>query len=128
MRSIDIDALVGSGRLPLALRPRLARALVSLEAAGLAEENNGRWQVIGDPLMPGTASVVRELRAKHPDRAAELFITGAIAGLAEKIASSRAVTGSAQIDPVRERARFLRRRLGVATGESSAILERLLGR
>ncbi len=123
--SIDIDALVGSGRLPLALRAWLARALVSLEAAGLAKENNGRWQVIGDPLMPGTASVVRELRAKHPDRAAELFITGAIAGLAEQIASSRAVTASAESILSANVLDFYDA-ASVSLQESSAILERLL--
>lgn len=91
---IDIDALIGVGRLSLALRAWLGRLLVSLEAAGLAKEQNGQWQVISDPLMPRAASVVRELGVKHPDRAAELFIVGAFVGLAEQVAESRAITAS----------------------------------
>ena len=39
--------------------------------------------------MPGVAPVIQELSAKHPDRAAEIFILGAIAGIAEQIAASR---------------------------------------
>ena len=91
---IDIDALIGGGRLPAELGPWLERLLASLTAAGLAKQQNGRWQVIDDAQMPGVAPVIQELSAKHPDRAAEIFILGAIAGIAEQIAASGAISGS----------------------------------
>jgi acyl transferase domain-containing protein/NADPH:quinone reductase-like Zn-dependent oxidoreductase/NADP-dependent 3-hydroxy acid dehydrogenase YdfG/acyl carrier protein len=94
--AIDIDALIGSGRLPLALRAWLRHQLVSLAAAGLVKEHDGQWHVISDPLMPGAAAVVQDLAVQHPERAAELLIAGAIAGLAKQVAASRAITASPQ--------------------------------
>ena len=91
---IDIDALIGGGRLPAELGPWFERLLASLTAAGLAKQQNGRWQVIDDAQMPGVAPVIQELSAKHPDRAAEIFILGAIAGIAEQIAASGTISGS----------------------------------
>jgi hypothetical protein len=41
---IDIDALIASGRLPLALRAWLDRLLASLAAAGLVKRDDGQWQ------------------------------------------------------------------------------------
>jgi phthiocerol/phenolphthiocerol synthesis type-I polyketide synthase C len=89
--SIDIEALIDAGQITTALRPWLARMLSNLSAAGLAREHNGQWIVVPDPLMPSAASVVQELSAKHPDRAAEIFIGGALAGIAEKIAGGRTI-------------------------------------
>jgi phthiocerol/phenolphthiocerol synthesis type-I polyketide synthase C len=84
--AVDIEALIGAGRLTTELRPWLARILSNLSTAGLARERHGQWTVVTDPLMPSAASVVQELSAKHPDRAAEIFVGGALAGIAEQIA------------------------------------------
>ena len=113
---IDVNALVGSGRLAAELRPWLARVLANLAAAGLAKRRNDQWQVIKDPLMPSAASVIQELAAQHPDRAAEIFVLGAIAGLAERVKARHAIAMSPESASVGERARFLRRCLRVAPG------------
>jgi hypothetical protein len=89
---IDIDALIASGRLPLALRAWLDRLLASLAAAGLVKRNDGQWHVITDPLMPGATVVVQDMAGKQSDRAAELLLAAAIAGLAKRVALSRAIT------------------------------------
>jgi len=123
--SIDIDALVDGGRLATALRPWLHRVLMSLEAAGLAAQKNNRWQVINDPLMPSAAPVVRELAAQHPDRAAEIFICAAIAGLAEQIAASGAIMLSPETLLSASALDFYDAAT-VSLRESSEIVERLL--
>jgi acyl transferase domain-containing protein/NADPH:quinone reductase-like Zn-dependent oxidoreductase/NADP-dependent 3-hydroxy acid dehydrogenase YdfG/acyl carrier protein len=91
---IDIEALVGGGRLKAELGPWLERLLASLAAAGLAKQQNGRWQIIDDSLMPGVAPVIRELSAKHSGRAAEIFILAAIDEIVDQIAASGAISGS----------------------------------
>ena len=89
--AIDIDALIGDGQLASEQRSWLTRMLSNLSAAGLATERNGQWIVLADPLMPSAASVVRELATKHPDRAAEIFIGGALADIAQQIAAGHAI-------------------------------------
>ncbi len=88
---VDIDLLVGAGRVPGELRAWLSVVLGSLEAAGLAESAGGRWLMVGDPLFPSTTSVVRELANEHPDCAAELMIAGVLAGLAAHTARHSAI-------------------------------------
>ncbi|HWB47713.1 MAG TPA: SDR family NAD(P)-dependent oxidoreductase [Stellaceae bacterium] len=89
--TVDVDALIGGGRLPPELRGWLGAVLGSLEAAGLAENIGGRWTMIGDPLFPSTASVVKELASEHPDCAAELMIAGVFSGLAAHAVQHRAI-------------------------------------
>jgi hypothetical protein len=83
---IDIDALIASGRLPLALRAWLDRLLATLAAAGLVKPDDGQWHVITDPLMPAATVVVQDMAGKQSDRAAELLLAAAIAGLAKRVA------------------------------------------
>jgi phthiocerol/phenolphthiocerol synthesis type-I polyketide synthase C len=122
---IDIDALIGRGRLPLGLRPWLGRVLVSLEAAGIVKEQNGQWHVISDSLMPDAASVVQDLAATHPERAAELFIAGAIAEMAKQVAATGAVTASPESILSAALLDFYDA-ASVSLRESSDIIERLL--
>jgi len=89
---LDIDALIGGGRLAAELRPWLLRILRRLEVAGLAREQSEGWQVIEDPLMPPAAPVVQELTSQYPERAAEILLVAALAGLAELVATNRALT------------------------------------
>ncbi len=92
---VDLDALVAGGRAPAELRPWLGMVLGSLEAVGLAESVSGQWTIIGDPLFPSTASVVKELASEHPDCAAELMVAGVFAGLASHASLHKAIIAPA---------------------------------
>lgn len=123
---IDTDTLIGSGRITAELRPWLRRVLACLEAAGLAKRRNDQWQVIKDPLMPSAASVIQELAAQHPDRAAEIFVVGAIAGLAQQLGATRAITRSPE-SALSANVLDFYDAASVSLRESSDVIERLLG-
>ena len=90
---LDVDMLVASGRLPEELQTWLANILVHLEAAELATRQlENQWRLTPDSSLPSSASVVKALAQEHPSRAAELLLTGAVTGLAEQIASNKAIT------------------------------------
>lgn len=93
---IDFDALIGSGRLPQELRPWLKRMLQYLEAAELAGLRHTQWHILEDRTMPAVGLVIHDLAAQHPDRAAELFVLGALAGIAEQVTTTRALVGPAE--------------------------------
>jgi len=94
---IDIDVLVASSRLPAELRPWLAHLLFKLQGAGLAEQKSRYWVVLSDPLLPHSASVVKELARKHPGRAVELLIAGAVTGLAEDVLRRRGISAQPEL-------------------------------
>ena len=122
---IDIDALIGGGQLPAELGPWLEHLLASLTVAGLTAQQSGRWQIIDDPQMPSVAPVIRELSAKHPDRAAEIFILGAIAGIAEQIAASGPVSGSSDLTLSASLLDFYDA-ASVSARQATTVLERML--
>ena len=88
--TVDIDALVNTGRLPTELRPWLHLILTNLEAVGLAEGADDRWSIISDPL-PSVASIVKEVAGAHPACAGELMIAGVYAGLTARAVRDRAI-------------------------------------
>ena len=112
--AIDIDALIASGRLPLALRAWLRRLLVSLAAAGLAKAQNGQWHVISDPLMPGATAVVQDLAVKHARACRRALYRGRDCRIGQTGCGEPRRHAIARIDSVRKLARFLRRSFRVA--------------
>jgi len=123
--SIDVDALIGSGRISGELRAWLRRMLASLAAAGLAKQRNDQWEVIKDSLMPSSASIIQELAAQHPDRAAEIFVVSAIAGMAREIATNRATAISREAALSASVLDFYDT-ASVSLRDSSDVMERLL--
>ncbi len=93
---LDLDALIGSSRLPADLRPWLVNLLDKLRTAGLVNEADGRWIVVRDPLLPEAAAVLKGLAREHPSRAAELLVAGAIAGLIEQVRCNRTIVPPAE--------------------------------
>jgi phthiocerol/phenolphthiocerol synthesis type-I polyketide synthase C len=91
------DMLVNSGDLPGEMLPWLRNVLISLEGAGLAQEANGRWTLLSDPLLPSSASVLRALANEHPARAAELLLAGEVSGLATRLAEERRLSAPAML-------------------------------
>ncbi len=89
--TIDVEVLVAEGRLPTALQPWLTNLLSYLEAAGLAKKTDHTWTVICDSLLPRSAAVLKDLAHRHPRRAAEILIAGAVTGLAEEVQARRAI-------------------------------------
>jgi NADPH:quinone reductase-like Zn-dependent oxidoreductase/NADP-dependent 3-hydroxy acid dehydrogenase YdfG/acyl carrier protein len=122
---IDIDTLIGSGRIAAGLRPWLVRLLANLAASGLVERHNVQWQVIKDPLMPSAASVIQDLAARYPDRAADIFVVSAIAGLAQQLTASGAITVSPETVLSANVLDFYDT-ASVSLRESSDVIERLL--
>ncbi|MFZ3357363.1 MAG: type I polyketide synthase [Xanthobacteraceae bacterium] len=92
---IDIDALIGGGRLTPELLPWLKRILQYLAVAALATQQGERWQIIADAQMPPPGPVIQDLTAQHPDYAAEIFVLGAMAGIAHRVVTTRALIGPA---------------------------------
>lgn len=92
---LDLDRLIAGGRLPEHLRSWFVLLLRHLGAAALAkEEEEGRWTLIPDPLLPNAASLVRAIAAEHPDRAGELLVAGEVTGAIAEIVETGALTGS----------------------------------
>jgi phthiocerol/phenolphthiocerol synthesis type-I polyketide synthase C len=121
---VDVDGLIGAGRLPEELRPWLVNILVNLEAAELARKRNATW-VIDDAGLPGSTSVVKALATEQPSHAGELLLAAALSGFAKQVAANKAVNGSA--DPIISRTALeFYNSTSVATRESSAALYRLL--
>ena len=85
---VSPDALVVDDRLPAELRPWLVNILNSLVAGELAKREQGGWVLIGDPLLPSAASLVKAISAEHPARAAELLLTAEFASLTQRIAAN----------------------------------------
>ena len=88
---IDVAALIRSGRLPNECRTWLTTLLGYLAAAGLASPKKGRWVLIDAAPLPDAGSLLTELTQKHPRRAAETLLAGALGGLVVEIAAKRAV-------------------------------------
>jgi acyl transferase domain-containing protein/NADPH:quinone reductase-like Zn-dependent oxidoreductase/acyl carrier protein len=122
---VNFDVLVGSGRIGAARQNWLLRILASLAAAGLAKERSGHWEVIKDRLMPSAGPVLQELAANFPDRAAEIFVVGAIAGLAQEIAANRAIAASPEAALSASVLDFYDA-ASVSLRDSSSLIERLL--
>jgi acyl transferase domain-containing protein/NADPH:quinone reductase-like Zn-dependent oxidoreductase/acyl carrier protein len=122
---VDLDALIGSGRVTAATRPWLERLLANLEAAKLVKRSDVRWEMVKDSLMPRTAAVIHELAVHFPDRAAEIFILSAIGGLAEQLQASPTSTLSPQSALSASVLDFYDA-ASVSLRESTDLLERLL--
>lgn len=88
---VDVDLLIARGLLPEDLRSWLINALFNLEAAELATREGDLWQLVPDPSLPKSASVVKALAAEHPSRAAELPLAATISGFAEVVTESRKI-------------------------------------
>ena len=123
--SIDLVSLIGCGRVPVKLGRWLERLLESLEAAHLVKRRDDQWLVVKDALMPPTASVIRELAAQHSERAAEILVLAAVAGLAEQLQGSSNSTWPQLTLPVSVLDFY--DLASVSLRESSTVIERLLG-
>src|SRR5271156_4679904 len=69
--------------------------LESLQAAKLAKERLGAWDLIKDPLLPTARSILDTLAREHPERAAELLVAAELNAVAGQLASrhrSKSVT------------------------------------
>ncbi len=88
---VDVDLLVASGRVPEEMRPWLTKLMLNLEAAELANQEEGAWVLIRDPSLPSSASVIKALSSEYPERAAEVLLAGAVTSFAEHIGENRAI-------------------------------------
>ena len=122
---LDLDALVGSSRLPADLRPWLVNLLDKLRTAGLVNETDGRWIVVRDPLLPEAAAVLKGLAREHPARAAELLVAGTIAGLIEQVRRNRTIVPPSELG-VAAAVRDFHDVANVPLKESSDLVARLL--
>jgi NADPH:quinone reductase-like Zn-dependent oxidoreductase/acyl carrier protein len=93
---IDLDRLIQSGRVSAPLRSWITMLLSKLTVAKLAQQRNASWTLSQNPSLPSSASIIKELAAKHPERAGELLIAAEITGLAGSLRSKPAANLDAE--------------------------------
>jgi acyl transferase domain-containing protein/NADPH:quinone reductase-like Zn-dependent oxidoreductase/acyl carrier protein len=124
--TVDIEALIAANRLPSDLRPWLATLLKYLEGAGLAVAQNGVWSIAADPLLPRSALVIKELAQRHPHRAAELLLAGAVTGFVEEAVRRGSIASSPKARISRAVLDFFEL-TSVELRQTSLIAERMIG-
>jgi phthiocerol/phenolphthiocerol synthesis type-I polyketide synthase C len=82
---VNPDLLVETNRISSDLRGWLIMLLTRLSAAELASRQDAEWSIIEDPLLPNSASVIKELAARHPELAGNLLIAAEITGLVKRL-------------------------------------------
>jgi len=120
---VNVATLIRSGRLPAELRPWLTTLLAYLAAAGLVAPKRDRWVIVNDAALPDAASLLVELTQKHPRRAAEVLLAGALTGLVEEVVAQAAVIPQTRL--TRALLDFYDL-AGVELRQASTLLERLL--
>jgi phthiocerol/phenolphthiocerol synthesis type-I polyketide synthase C len=86
---LNPDALVEAHRISNELRGWLIMLLTKLTAAELASREDAAWTLIEDPLLPSSASVIKELAARHPELAGKLLVAAEITGLVPRLPHER---------------------------------------
>ncbi len=85
---LDVEACVAQGLVHASAVPLLGVALRLLEAAQLASEQDGVWQIAEDGGFPAPAKLIRSLAERFPAAQAELLAANAVAGgLGERLRS-----------------------------------------
>ena len=88
---VNPDHLVETHRIAADFHVWLIMLLTKLSAAELARRQGPSWTLIEDPLLPSSASIIKELAARHPEHAGKLLVAAEITGLAGRLASDRAL-------------------------------------
>ena len=84
---VSPNHLIETNRISADLRSWLVMLLTKLSAAGLARRQSSSWMLIEDPLLPSSASIIRELAARYPEHAGKLLAAAEITGLVKRISS-----------------------------------------
>ena len=120
---VNIEALIRNGRLPAEYRPWLTTLLGYLVAAGLATVKKGHWVIVDDAVLPQAPSLLVELTQKHPRRAAEALLAGALTGLVEEVVAQGAIISKTRLTRALLDFHDL---AGVELRQASTLLERLI--
>ena len=75
---IDVDALVGTGRLPAKARPWLEDLLVSLDRSGLSHRDKLGRHVDPDVELPDPDEILRTIAAEHQNLGAEMLVAASV--------------------------------------------------
>ena len=84
---VSPNHLIETNRISADLRSWLVMLLTKLSAAGLARRQSSSWILIEDPLLPSSASIIRELATRYPEHAGKLLAAAEITGMVKRISS-----------------------------------------
>lgn len=74
LSKLNLDEAIAGGRLASDARILANRLLLALEAADLADEEDGVWTVADESGLPRAEDILRTVIAEHPERIAEIAL------------------------------------------------------